>query len=213
MEQFPLISKLIGSSLLALSMLVVLYLVFSTSQSLFGKQILSYFAAALALLTLTSIGLLIVARRLNNFQLGLTDFLSPDKIISELVVSVIMVVSFLVTRIIIVYARSVFRRVIIYRLLHQSKNIQGEVSPGKLSRSIPVSVFLTPIQVVPIVSNEYIFFSRKKENIGIQLITIRLNDIEDKFSTQYIKKEAKKRENNVNENDSLLFDLLQIRPK
>src|SRR6266508_3655316 len=94
MEYLPLISKLISSSLLALLLMAIGYLSFSSTQHIFGKQILCYMVSILTLLILVSVGLLILDRQLGNLHLELTKYFVPDRIIIELVISVLIVISF-----------------------------------------------------------------------------------------------------------------------
>src|SRR6266508_3766937 len=120
MEYLPLISKLIISSLLSLLLMAIGYLSFSATQRLFGKQIISYMVSILTLLILVSVGLLILDRQLGNLHLELTKYFVPDRIIIELVISVLMVISFVSTRLIIKGTQTTIKQHILPWLLRQS---------------------------------------------------------------------------------------------
>jgi hypothetical protein len=101
MDYLTIISKLIFSSLLAILVIAIVYLSFSVTKRLFGKQKLSYATSTLTLLILVSISFLISDRWLNNLQLELIDYFVPERIISELIISILMVVSFTGTQVLL----------------------------------------------------------------------------------------------------------------
>lgn len=111
MDYLSLISKLIGSSLLAIALLVILYISFSASQHLFGKQVLiSYAISALTLLIFSFFGFSYITKQLNNSQLELRGFFTFEQIFSELIISVIMVVSFIGARLILKSISRLFKK-------------------------------------------------------------------------------------------------------
>jgi len=101
-------SKLIGSSLLALLLLLVAYLTFSITNRIFKKQLLSYAIAIMVLFVLLVATLGTLINQEPNLQFALTDIFLSTKFVIELRVSILMVVTFFGTQFVIHTIRRAF---------------------------------------------------------------------------------------------------------
>lgn len=106
MEQIETIYKLIGTSLLSLLVIGVAYLSYSLIQQRFNKPILSNSAFVFTVAMLTLISLIILIWRVKSSQLELIAYFVPEKIGSELLISIVLVASFISTQAVINWAQS-----------------------------------------------------------------------------------------------------------